>query len=668
MTTATAPPKFSMDRLQQNAARANEGPLLIIGGAGTGKTHTLLGRISALIHSDASPFTITFLTFNSRSADSVRELLTTLPITPKAQKAIFVGTLHSYASMYLRQTGAATLGISPNYTLWDQFDSEQVVHDILTGLPEPLTKDDEEPFRRQDVKDLFKWHRYNQARLPEDAIPPKNATWLEVLDLYSQEKLRQSTLDLDDLVPMAIKAMEMNPEDRVFWARVRSRHLLVDEFQDITPIQYRMLQLMLGPTRSITIATDPNQNIYTWRGSNAQLLDQFKLDYPRYSHHILKLNHRSTLTLTNTATNLTDAEGMDGLFHSFQTAIRPQGNPPTVFEFKGDPNNMKRWILAELQRLRDNGTRWEDMACLYRSHRTFENLVNQLLESRIPYTELGETTTLKDSTAKKVINLLNTLINPLDTKSFSIAAEANSNDNKRRMTPKVMATLRKLAKDGDINLIEAAKLYNGAIRNDSNVSKSLRQIIAAWEDLNQLLNNPNSDLFTLCKRANSLVQDSTTYAFMVSPEPEFNKILALSRTTARLPAESPREHLSRFLELLATAPDPEHRSLDNDNPYAHRRGLTFSTIHAAKGLQWPVVCVLDATEGNSPGNKANDPEALMEEQRIFYVACTRATDNLMFFHHESGEPTRFLNAIGNDLRRELIVVESEDTAPKTNPR
>lgn len=668
MTTTIAPPKFSLDPLQRSAARAPEGPILLIGGAGTGKTRTLLGRISALIHGGASPFTITYLTFNSKSADNARKLLYELPIDPRTHRAIFIGTLHSYASNYLRQTGAAALGISPSYTIWDPNDASQVINDLLENLPRPIEEEGDEPFTSPDIENLLKWHTFNQARLPEDAIPPKNATWLKILNLYNEEKRRQQTLDLDDLIPTTIRAMESNQEDKAFWSRLRSRHLLIDEFQDITPIQYKMLQLMTGPTRSITIATDPNQNIYAWRGSTAELLTQFKYDHHDFDTHILKLNHRATLTLTNAATNLTDAEKMDGLYHSFQTAVRPKGHPPTVRQFHGHPRNMYRQILLDLKALRDQGVPWEDMACLYRKHHSFQAISTYLHQYNIPYNVLGDTNNLRDSTAKKVINLLNCLINPMDTKSFSIAAQAATNDNRKRMPSKIVNAINKQAKDRNTNLIEASKIFLAATSADASIKRNLSTFVNAWEELNTLLEHPNTDLHALCRRANTLVQDSTNYGLLHNPIPEITKLLTLSKTTPKLTKEQPKQHLTRFLELMATAPNPEQRSLDNEDPFSHNRGLTFASIHGAKGLQWSIVCILDATEASMPGANAEKPDNLLEEQRIFYVACTRATDQLYFFHHHASEPTRFIEAIHSDMRYETVELPEVEEAPRTPRR
>ena len=574
MTTATVPQRFSLDPLQRAASRAPEGPILVIGGAGTGKTRTLMGRVAALIQGGAPPFTVTYLTFNARSADNARQILSDLPINPDGHKAIFVGTLHSYASHFLRQAGAASLGLSPNYTIWDNTDTSKVLNDILSTAPKP---DPEHPDvnpvpRLGDIPQIMAWHTFNQARLPEDSIPPPSATWLNLIDLYTTEKRRQHTIDLDDLIPLAVKSMETDQTLRHTWARIRSRHLLVDEFQDLTPIQYRMIQLMLGPTKSITIATDPNQNIYAWRGSNSGLLGQFRLDHPNVDNHILKLNHRSTITLTNAASNLTDAPEMNGLFNAFQTGARPKGPSPTLRQFRGNQADMYHQILLDLQEQHDSGIPWENMACLYRWRTSFSRILAPLNLLRIPFTVLGNTDNLKDAKTKKLVNLLNCLVNPLDTKSFSIAAETVSNDGKRRLNSQVVSSINRIARDSDLNLIEASKIYRAANRQQSHLCKNLSGFIDAWEDLNQILQKPDTNLQKLCRRANTLVHESDNYGVLRNPQPEFTKVLTLSETTPRFDNETPQQHLSRFLELLATAPDPETPVHGQRRPFHPQKG------------------------------------------------------------------------------------------------
>ena len=337
-------------------------------------------------------------------------------------------------------------------------------------------------------------------------------------------------------------------------------------------------------------------------------------------------------------------------------------------KFHGDATNMYRQILINLREIHNDGLPWEEIACLYKRHATMNKLTTHLQEFRIPYTILGDNNNLKDSKTKKVINLLNCLVNPLDTKSFSIAAETTSTDNRHRLPSNIVSSINRIAQDSNTNLVEASKLFMAASTPKSNIRRNLMTFITAYENLQDMMAQTNTNLFNLCRRANSLIHESDNYGMMMKPEQEFAQILTISQSTPRLSKESPKDHLSRFLELLAIAQDPEHRSKDNDNPFAHNTGLTFCTIHAAKGLQWTVVGLIDAIDAHMPGANADRPDNLLEEQRLFYVACTRATDQLYFYHHESSEYSRFIDAIQNDLYREEIELPSTSPDQEVSPR
>ena len=290
--------------------------MIIIGGPGPrARPEALIGRMAALIRGGHPAQTICYLTFSSRSADDVRQQLAALPSTQEASRELFVGTVHHYASTFLRQAGANILNISPHFTIWDQDQATEILTELVRAELETIPDQDEDAraevdMTQSEIGRFFQWHGLNRAVRAGENIPADKAFWYRLADLYTAEKRRQNTLDLDDLIPTAIRAMEENQQTQAIWSRMRSRHVMVDEFQDITPVQYRLLQLMTGPTRSVTIATDPNQSIYAFRGADSQIMEQFRLDHNDAGMHVLRLNHRSTKTLTDMATAITDHDSM----------------------------------------------------------------------------------------------------------------------------------------------------------------------------------------------------------------------------------------------------------------------------------------------------------------------------------------------------------------------
>ena len=140
-------------------------------------------------------------------------------------------------------------------------------------------EDEGKPISRKEIEEILDWNAKNQTGMPEEATNASHSHWLRVIQGYQDEKRKQGTLDLDDLIPLTIRAMERRPEVMEIWSRIRTRHLLVDEFQDVTPRQYQLINMMTGPTRSVTVAADPNQSINRWKGANPRMMDQFRLDH-----------------------------------------------------------------------------------------------------------------------------------------------------------------------------------------------------------------------------------------------------------------------------------------------------------------------------------------------------------------------------------------------------
>ena len=666
MTTAAAatktptPRTLPLDLLQKAAAEAQPGPIIILGGPGVGKTHTLFARIKALVNADVHPYSISYITFSSRAADQARRQLGEIFPDGDTVEKLFIGTFHSFASNFLRQHGASRIGRSPHYSLWDHDQAKEVITAIATLQAE---KDGEENPEREsrgrrmtnhEANEFLQWLSLNRSKWAQEPAPPKDAWWHELLALYNREKIRQNSMDLDDLVPLAVQALEADPKIRAVWSQIRSRHLLVDEFQDISPIQYRLLRLVTGPTKSIAIATDPNQSIYGWRGAESRMLKTFRLDYPEAEINMLRLNHRSTATLVEMAETLTSNEETEGLSTTYQSAIRPRGEEPVLLEFRGDADRMTRHVLEAAERMVENGEReWEDLAMIYRRRNAKNRLITNLAHKfHIPYHILGDVKKTGLNTPARVINLLSSVANPRDVAAFAAAATVEPDSAGRGLNPNAAARINALAQEEGINLIEASEIYVRQLRPRNKIRNNLEYVIQAWRTVNRALQNPEVTLEELCRAALSVVDRDQLEKYVDGEHEGATQILAICRASARLPDETPDRHLCRFLENLKSGAYPDLQDQSNDNPLERRKGLTLSTIHAAKGLQWPVVWVMDATDGIIPGSvNPDDPNGAAEEERIFYVASTRAVDRLYYCHADGGgrgaeaRPSRYLEIL-----------------------
>ena len=433
--------------------------------------------------------------------------------------------------------------------------------------------------------------------------------------------------------------------------------------------------MMTGPTKSITVAADPNQSINGWKGADPKTLQQFRLNHgSRLNTRMLKINHRGTSTLSEVASRLTRSEEMKGLVYDYQSAIRVEGPKPTLVQFRGTPNDMDRYILNSAEQLVKDGYRWEDMACIYRTHQTINRMATQLSGMSIPHNILGDTQRDRNSNARCITALLALTLNPSDTKAFSIAAAVDSNSRPRQLNKEIAKKIAKEARDNKTNMVEAAERHLEHLREGSSNHRNLQYVTKAWREMNKMLNDPRNELYDICRRANTMLLNARKPGSAATEEPQTFRLMSLSQTTPRLGQENLREFTARFLELMASALQPDHQSSENEDPFSHRQGITFGTIHSTKGMQWKIVWVVDANDNDLPSMRWNSgEEEMMEEERVFYVAATRATDQLHFCYadpeadeeeeRKEVKASRFLAVLEDMLESKEVKRTSSATPP-----
>ena len=624
LQTAQQSPTLSLDPLQKAAAEAEEGPVLIIGGPGSGKTRTLIGRMLNLLKSGASPHTITYLTFNSRSADEARALIEQYADT----QHLMISTIHQYASSFLRQAGAKAAGISPNYTIWDQEQGCQMLYEVLTQ--EQKYKD----IAEQEVRDMMRWRNANLAKDPFTQSPPANADWFEYHRLYEQEKSLQNVLGLDDLIPTTVTIMRQNQDLRDTWRRIRSKHLMVDEFQDVSPTVYQLLNLMTGPTNSITVATDPNQAIYTWRGADISLVEQFKLRHPNHFQQLLRINHRSSKSLTDMAEEMTKNSEMSGLTEPYQTPIRPGGPRAQATTYLCYPLQMDELVIRQAEQLHQDGTPYDDMAFIYRRANTSKRLETRLTSHAIPFTIMGDPQNEDSNETRTLVSMLRSAMNPHDQLAFANTTSEIYRGRKTNLPNRLIRHIGRVAKDKQANLFDAAEEYLSTLQPAMPNHRILAAAVNNYKTLTAMLEDPNALLVHLCKRTHHLLHNRQNTTQVPATTQDTIKLFALAEAYGRKPHETIHEQMARFLETINNASNPQHQDHTNEDPSTLHRGITLSTIHAAKGLQWPCVWLIDAADNIIPGNYDSNSSyqrpQIEEAQRVFYVASTRASDRMFY--------------------------------------
>ena len=463
--------------------------ILAHGGAGTGKTHILVARIVGLLRTGVSPDNITCVTPRTGGAEEMRRRLKGYYETRGRVQEVFVGTIHQYANYFLRNGGARASNIPSDYTIWDREHALEVM--ALSWGDYSETK-----LRKMQFTEALYWLQQNQARWTDQGnIPAREGYWSDVVGAYVNEKRRQHALDLDDLLTIAVQAMQRNPGLRATWNNGRSKHLLVDEYEDITRKQFELLELMVGASRSLVVATDPNQAIFEDQGADPSLMiESFRLRFPRHWIIPLKMNQGNSKNLGSIAMALTSHPGIPGLQNDDQQFDGTNKQKPRLVEVEGTLQDMDNHFLDEVERLNDLGSRLEDMACLYRQNGVVSRMRTKLAYRDIPYRVLGENRKEREDDARCLINLLTCLLNPWDVEAVRIAAAPGYPSKARRLNPGTSRNLRLLAAMHDANLIQAAEIHLEAPEMNGPDYRDLSYLVEAWHDLDRNLSDPRSSL------------------------------------------------------------------------------------------------------------------------------------------------------------------------------
>ena len=675
MTTES--PVAPLDRYQRQAATAPIGPVLILGGAGTGKTHTLAARIAIAVKGAEGPFSITCLTHSTGGGYAIQERVKRFLPEHASPGWFFAGTPQEFAMALLRSKGAQVLGMSPHFTVWPRSDAQDFIAFLLGANPRNRKRLHAEAGR------ILDWLWLNLAGYPDEPTPPDRPEWRGAVEKYQEEMRRQNAVDRGVVVPMVNRALEGDLEFRNTVRLERCRYLLVDDYQNITPAEYTMLRLLEGPERSLTIAVNPNECVRLRDGADDRLLEICRLDHPGMHQNTYSLGvaHRATPPLLEAKTRISNdpvlrhLKGEDNV--TPRSAVRfgerwATPPPPALLEFEGRPADMYKYIFDGTQEFLPQGYAFEDIAVVFQDASILDQMRPLALSRGIPFTVLGVERQPRDRDVRCITGLLRSLLNPHDSAAFRNAACANPHLDRQWPDAEVMLRLLGMARDQHINLVQAARRQCDNPLMDADIRRDLQFFVDAWEHLDRMTQDPSTQVDDLCWQAVALLEEAQGSGTRVRTNPQIGVLLSVAQSFSSgsgsgLARDDPRRELRGFLDRFKPVIYDEPVPLEINQPFLPGRGLTFSTITAAQGLEWPIVWAVGASDHILPGGIASGDERLMREaQRLFYVWATRARDQLIFCHAirsgptQDAKPTRFLESIGDLLRHEV--------APPPGPR
>ncbi len=635
-----------LNREQLEAVTAEDGPTLVIAGAGSGKTRVLVSRAAYLISERAlPPYNFLAVTFTNKAANEMKERLANL--TDFNPRSMWIGTFHAICSRILRIEKDA-LAFTGNFLIYDTTDSRSLMKKIIaaSGL-------DDKKYSPQGVLAAISQAK-NKLIAPEEFSSQASSPWEEkagqLYNEYQRALRKNNALDFDDLLTETYWLLKDNKSVLEKY-RLRFRHILVDEYQDTNHCQYQLIKLLAGEEKNIFAVGDPDQSIYGWRGADIRNILDFKKDYPQC--RIIKLirNYRSTQNILD-ASNSLIANNKSRLEKDLITE-NGQGEKLLFYTAESDKEEA-RFVISHYSGLSEE-YQYKDMAILYRTHAQSRLFEDECVKNAIPYRVYGGIRFYERKEIKDSLAYLRLAANPLDGESLGRIY----NEPKRGIGKTTWDRLSQAALAKDKSLYYTLADCDTIPQIGPNAQKkllALYNMLDSWRDF--IFSNDS-----IAALLEKIWQDSG-YMEALSATPEGEERLENLEQLYNLAAEfdalyaseeeAEEDALTAFLGQLALATDMDQENKEDNY-------LTLMTIHAAKGLEFPIVCLAGMEEGIFPHTRVqssfNDKE-MEEERRLCYVGMTRAqkrliltaaSRRLVWGSYSYNLPSRFLSEIPADL-------------------
>jgi DNA helicase-2/ATP-dependent DNA helicase PcrA len=632
---------------QREAVRHGEGPLLVLAGAGSGKTRVLTHRIAYLLATEqARPGEILAITFTNKAASEMRERVGDL--IGRSVRAMWVTTFHSSCARMLR-ADAERLGYSRGFTIYDESDSLRMMKRCMTELGVDPKRYPPRAIRAQVSGAKNKL--LDAAAYAETQGSVFEETVAEVYALYEKRMLAANAMDFDDLLVRTVNAMELFEEVRDRWRRV-FKYVLVDEYQDTNHAQYRLLQLLSSEHGNLMVVGDEDQSIYGFRHADIRNILDFERDFPEAEVVKLEQNYRSTQTILSAA-NAVVERNRERREKRLWTDIA--GGEPVQLVEVGDEHEESRWVAGEIQRLgEDEGVRREDVAVFYRTNAMSRVLEDTLNRFDVAYQVIGGTKFYERAEIKDAVSYLSLLVNPSD--QISLSRVVNSprrgigNTTQGRLAAHANTTglpiWEVVGRVGEVPGLGAAAIKS--LSRFHEMVESLIERAGRGEPVAEILQATLSESGYL----EALEAERT-----IEAEGRIENLEALVAGAAEFDIERESEGdseippLEEYLQQISLYTEQDGLSADESL-------VTLMTLHNAKGLEYDTVFIVGCEEGAFPHMRALEEGGEEEERRLCYVGITRARQRLymtwarerrLFGRAERNLPSRFVDELPAEL-------------------
>ncbi|MCY0870317.1 MAG: DNA helicase PcrA [Firmicutes bacterium] len=634
---------------QQDAVRTTSGPVLVIAGAGSGKTTVLTRRIAWLLaHDGVLPHSVLAITFTNKAAKEMRERVSRL--VGAVAYEMWVATFHAACVRILRKE-IGVLGYASSFTILDAIDQLSVVRRVC----EELNIDT----KRYDARGLhaaisnYKNAFIGASEARAQARSPFEQRAADVYERYDERLRAQNALDFDDLIAKTVELLQSWPDVLTFYQR-KFQYILVDEYQDTNRAQYLLVRLLALRTRNLCVVGDSDQSIYRWRGADIANILSFEKDYPDAKTIRLEQNYRSTDRILRAA-NAVIENNLQRPQKTLWTA-KVGGDPVHIIR-AGDEQDEGRQVVAQIARLRKDGTQYADMAVLYRTNAQSRAIEEAFMSVGVPYRVFGGIRFYERKEIKDVLAWLRLVANADDDTAFlrvvNVPRRGVGEGTLGRLQEQALAMRCSLfaALEAPELLGIAPRFVDALLEFASLIRRFAAQ--AAYLDLTELVTQ---------------VLEQSGYRAMLAAErtieaqARLENVEELLTVTREFDAREDGGGLEAFLAEVALVSDAEQAG---GNAGDGGDAVSLMTLHSAKGLEFPVVFLVGMEEGVFPHSRSlQEPEEMEEERRLCYVGITRAKDQLYVSHarmrtlygqSRTNPPSRFLAELPADV--------VEDVAP-----
>lgn len=652
--------KQELNDKQYEAAAATRGPVLIIAGAGSGKTRMITFRIAAMMANDRiKPENILALTFTNKAAKEMAERIGQL--SGQSIKKLTVSTFHAFGVQILRKN-ITRLGYNQRFTIYDQNDQLSAIKEAARELKMSV-----EALNFFEIAALF-----SSIKTKREGWTAPNLPYKPLYETYNEMLRAYNAVDFDDLITMPIRIFEEFP-DVLEKYQEQYRYVMVDEFQDTSLIQYKILSLIGKKYRNVCVVGDDDQSIYSWRGANYQNIVLFEKEFPERKEVMLEQNYRSSGNILSAANNLI----ANNTNRKEKKLWTPSGEGMALETFYPEDEYREALSITELIhsiKMADK-VKYRDFGILVRTNSLAGTIEETLLSENVPYRVSGGSSFFQRKEVKDLIAYLKIMVNPDD----EISLLRVINLPRRGIGLKTILSIRQVAAERKCSFFGAMRLVT--VLPDAPVTEraktSIREFIELVEKFTEKFNNDKG----LAAHTHDLITDINYWGYLVFEHPENEKL-----------AKFKYSNLTRFMDMMdrwEKNPDNEEPDLeryltritlitsdDEDKDDDPQGKVNLMTVHASKGLEFDTVFLAGVEDHIIPHEKSieENPANLEEERRLFYVAITRAKRKLFISSCQTRKrnhtehvslPSRFLEEIPTELMKELddtSTEASEDSA------